>query len=298
MAFLTFVTTCRNRLAHLRQSLPLMLAQPDTACVVVDYDCSEGTADWVAKNHPQATVVRERDRPRFEMARARNCGGFAARSEWIFFVDADVLLAPDFAARVRPLLASGQFYQAWPRDAELWGSAITARADFERLGGYDEVLQGWGKDDDDYYARLVLAGVRYATFPGELLRKLPHDEQARVASFDDANRDRWLSESINHVYCRAKLDLMMLRHEPVPLEVRRRLYDQIGQAVRRSRETGQPLTINVPVMTEETRACGPIQAQLTYQLPRPRGDGQPNPRGASLVPAGLRAASGYGRNTK
>ncbi len=31
-------------------------------------------------------------------------------------------------------------------------------------------------------------------------------------------KDRWVSESINHVYCRAKIDLMLLQQAPLELE--------------------------------------------------------------------------------
>ena len=37
MAFITFITTCRGRLAHLRETLPSFAAQPDAAVIVVDY---------------------------------------------------------------------------------------------------------------------------------------------------------------------------------------------------------------------------------------------------------------------
>jgi predicted glycosyltransferase involved in capsule biosynthesis len=184
MPFLTFITTCRSRLSHLQQSLPTFVAQADAAWVVVDYDCPERSGDWVEQGFPEVKVVRATDRPRFELSRARNLGAAVAESPWLCFIDADVLLAPDFAAQVRPVLAPGHYYQAKPRMIETWGTSICARDDFERVGGYDEVLQGWGKDDDDFYGRLVLAGVSYATFPGELISAISHDDSERVASYD------------------------------------------------------------------------------------------------------------------
>jgi hypothetical protein len=282
MAFLTLVTTCRGRLAHLQQSLPTFVGQQDTAVVVVDYGCPERSGDWVEQHFPEALVVRATDCPRFELSRARNLGGAAARSPWLCFVDADICLSPEFAARVAPLLEPGHYYQAKPRDIETWGTSISARDDFERVGGYDEVLQGWGKEDDDYYARLVLAGVRYATFPGELLRGMKHDDSQRVAHYDV--KDRWLSESINHVYCRAKIDLSLLRRGPLPLDLRRRLYEQVRAAVLDGHRTGKPVQITLPFMKQETRLCGPIEARLVYTLPRPRGDGRPKQTAGSVIP--------------
>jgi hypothetical protein len=81
--------------------------------------------------------------------------------------------------------------------------AVCEAADFEDIGGYDEVMQGWGKDDEDLYARLVMAGVRYVGFPGELVQAIKHSDDERVAHYDV--KDRWLSESINHVYAGQRL---------------------------------------------------------------------------------------------
>lgn len=282
MPLLTFVTTCRGRLAHLRRSLPTFVAQPDAEVVVVDYDCPERSGEWVELSFPQVKVVRVSDRPRFELSRARNLGAAAATSPWLCFVDADIELRPDFVARVRPLLEPGCFYQAKPRTIETWGTSISARADFERVGGYDEVLQGWGKDDDDYYARLVLAGGRHAAFPGELLAPISHGDAERVESYE--LKDRWLSESINFVYCRAKHDLELLRREPLALALRRRLYEEVRAAVLRGREAEGPLEIRIPFLQQETRACGPLEARLSYTLPSPRGEGQPKASASSLIP--------------
>lgn len=282
MPRLTFVTTCRGRLPHLQESLPTFVAQPDVEVVVVDYGCPARSGDWVEQAHPQVKVVRAGERPRFELSRARNLGAAAATAPWLCFVDADVRLAPVFMARVGPLLEPGAFYQAKPRTIETWGTSISARADFERVGGYDEVLQGWGKDDDDYYARLVLAGVRHAAFPGELLLPISHDDAQRVESYE--LEDRWLSESINHVYCRAKHDLELLRREPLSLELRRRLYAEVHAAVVRGREAEGPLEIRIPFLQQETRACGPLEARVSYTLPSPRGEGQPKANASSLIP--------------
>lgn len=279
-AFLSIITTCRGRLEHLKQRLPTFVAQPDAEVIVVDYDCPEKAGDWVEAHFPQVKVVREKNRPRFELSRARNAGASVASAPWLCFIDADVCSMPNFTARLRDLLKPGHYYQASPRTIETWGTAISARADFERLGGYDEVLQGWGKDDDDYYARLDLEGMAHATFPGDLIRALQHDDNARVENYE--LKDRWVNESINHVYCQAKLDWMLLRRAPLELETRKELYASVYAAVLRARQDGGPLELKIPIMTRETRACGPMEVRLSYTLPNPRWTGMPAQNAASL----------------
>jgi len=285
MAFITFVTTCRGRLFHLRETLPSFVRQPDAAVIVVDYGCPDASGDWVEANFPQVEVVRSAESPRFELARARNLGAARVRSPWMCFIDADTRVADDFSERVGPLLHDGRFYHAGLR-LETFGTCICATADFERVGGYDEVIQGWGNEDQDFYARLLLAGVGYGTFPGDALSATSHADSQRVAHYD--MKDRWVSESINHLYCRAKIDLMVLQHAPPGLEMRKKLYAQVHAAVTNARESGKPLTIALPFMAEETRACGPLEAKLVYTLPRPRGDGTPRADAGSLVASFLR----------
>ena len=97
----SLVTTCKGRLAYLKDSLPTWarLRHSDFEIVVVDYDCPDGTADWVRRHRPQLLkrsgadaiqVVKVPDRPRFNLNDARNHGIAAARGKWVITIDSDV----------------------------------------------------------------------------------------------------------------------------------------------------------------------------------------------------------------
>jgi glycosyltransferase involved in cell wall biosynthesis len=277
MPEICFITTCRGRLAHLQQSLPTFVAQAGTSCIVVDYDCPERTAAWIEKEYPRVTVVQATDRPRFELSKARNLGAQAAVAPWLCFVDADVQLSPHFAAVVSPLLQPGFYYHPEPRSVELWGNCICHRDDFTRVEGYDDVLQGWGAEDRDFYTRLELAGVQPRPFPGDLLRSIPHEASARVEHYDV--KDQWLNCTANRIYCRAKLDLMQLKLGNLRRESRIELYNKVYRATLAAHESGQPLEISIPLYREPTRSCGPLEARLIYRLPHPRGDSPLDDRG-------------------
>jgi glycosyltransferase involved in cell wall biosynthesis len=288
MATVTFVTTCRGRLAHLRETLPSLVSQPDTTVVVVDYSCPDKSGDWVEAHFPQVEIVRSADRPVFEVSRARNLGAAIARSPWLCFIDADTRVSGDFCEQIKPLLTDGHYYRARPRTIEMWGTLICGTEDFKRVGGYDEVIQGWGKEDEDLYARLSLAGLRDASFPGSVLQTLSHADGERVAHYD--MKDRWLNESINHVYCRAKIDLILLQQKELELNVRRRLYDKVRAAVIEARDSGKPMMIALPLMTQQTRACGPLETRLVYSLPEPHGSGRLEPKTGRLLGRRLRGS--------
>ena len=180
----SIVTTCKGRLEHLRQSLPIFLAQPGAEVIVVDYDCPQKTRDVVARDFPAARVVALDDAPIFNLARARNLGAAAATGEWLAFIDADILLVPDFADRIAKLREPGQFhhFKITTRDTvSAHGSCLVRQADFAAIEGYDEVVDGYGAEDQDFYFRLTLAGVKEEALDFSLIAKIiRHDNATRV----------------------------------------------------------------------------------------------------------------------
>jgi hypothetical protein len=223
---LTIITTCKGRLAHLKDSLPAMLAS-GAHVVLVDYDCPDSAGDWVEANQPEARLVRVRDRPFFNRCEARNLGAAAADGEWLLFLDADVCPPAGFAALLEPLLTPGAYLLPEPRPAELWGAIVVSKADFDAVGGYDEAFEGWGAEDVDLIERLMIAGVEERAFPGAGLRAIHHapELRARFAPIPDVRTNG----RINSLYRVAKNDLARQRFV-LDLDGRRRLYADIKAA--------------------------------------------------------------------
>lgn len=224
---LAFVTTCMGRLAHLQQTLPRLAAQSGAECILVDYSCPERSGDWAQASVPGVRVVRVENETCFNLARARNAGAAVCDADWICFIDADVLVQPSFSVEVAEALSPGAFYRPDPFDALTWGTVIVARSDFERIGGYDEIIEGWGGEDDDFYARLQMSGSIPAGFPGHFMNGIDHDEADRVKHY--AVKDRLVSQRINALYIRIKLDMSRLVGQAVPADIRRSLYTDLSR---------------------------------------------------------------------
>jgi hypothetical protein len=267
---LCFITTCRGRLAHLQETLPMMVAQPGTETVVVDYDCPERAGDWVEANFPQARVVRSGARPWYEGPRARNLGAQAARAPWLCMLDADTVLAADFAEVVRPLLRPGQFLRPMPRHPNARGMGLCRRQDFDAIDGYDEVLQGYGSDDQDLFWRLAHAGLREGSFPGELIRMIEHDPELRTRFHEQ--KDHRFNSFANHVYCSAKWDLMRVRGK-LSLKTREELYSRAMKTVLDAALQGGTVPLTIPLGRSDRRS-GTVQSYLVYQVTVPAA-GQP-----------------------
>jgi len=284
-ALLAFVVTCKGRLHHLQQSLPGLVHQPNTECIVVDFDCPDRTCEWVSENYPGVRIVHVTDTPRFHLSRARNLGARAATAPRLCFVDADVVVDEAFATTVIPELAedcyfiiphmaAGCDFRPSPLPWGAFGTAICARDDFRRIGGYDEAIEGWGGEDEDLYYRLGQAGVRLAMFPGQWLRAISHDDVERTAHYEI--RDRWLNHRIATLYLHVKYDLgRQLGSNALSLESRQRIFHEIRDTlVRDARRgaTGSSFEVTLPDRIEVSVQAGwTINRRWVYGLaPQPQ----------------------------
>ena len=203
MPTLALVTTCKGRLEHLRQTLPAMLRVGADETIVVDYDCPDGTARWLAEQHPEVRCIVRRDAPGFNTSIARNLGWRASSADWVLFVDADVAPATGLRDWRRSRREERAFYCVGRQGAgDLCGTALVERSALERIGGYDERFGGWGCEDLDLYERLRRAGYREKPLPRELLAAIPHDDELRTRFLGPGSRGS--QYAVNQAYLTLK----------------------------------------------------------------------------------------------
>lgn len=208
MASISVVITCKGRLEHLRQTLPLLARNlPDAEIILVDYDCPDRCGDWAEASVPGVTVVRVRNRPMFNLAKARNLGIARAGAPWLLLADADVLFSAPLPASVTVLMRAPAILLPDPRPAERFGTMLVPRADALAIGGYDETFEGWGAEDEDFLLRLEHRGLARRSFDGAGLGVIGHDDALR-SQFHD--RGRALAWTLNCLYLAAKHDLSRL----------------------------------------------------------------------------------------
>ena len=220
-----------------------MASHPGTSCVVVDYSCPDDCGAWVERTYPQVKVVRVPDREHFQASDARNIGVRAADAPWVCFVDADIKLDASFADTVRLLLRENRFLCAAPVERGMGGTVVCARSDFDRIGGYDRALLGYGGEDFDLYGRLVYIGVVRDTFPSQLLTLLEHDDALRVRHHQVKSMAANLT--INNLYRQVKYDLMKLADGELPEPTRQQLYKTVQKYVAESLSSDEPKTLRV-----------------------------------------------------
>lgn len=243
---ISFVVSSKNRLDHLRRTLPTLIAQPDSNTIVVDYACAQESGAWAAATYPTARVVRVEQATDFNKARASNLGAAQASGQWICFVDADVLLAADFFAVASAQLRPGTFLRF---SAQTPGLVICSREDFRAIGGFDETFVGWGCEDDDLQTRLRLFGLQPQMLPGGLFSIIEHGDEERTAHHVIA--DKWLSLRINGMYFQIKTDLARtLGMISLPQDDLRRIYDEVRRTILANPAGPAEIRVDMPPQTD------------------------------------------------
>jgi glycosyltransferase involved in cell wall biosynthesis len=267
---LSLITTCKNRLPHLKQTLPLMLRQPRAEVIVVDYGCEQGTAAWVKENHPAAKLVEVNDDPVFCLARARNLGAKEASHDLLCFIDADVLLHQDLVEWLDLNQKPNGFYM-YPEPAviELFGFVIVPRKHFFRIAGYDEAFSGWGGEDTDLYERLMRVGLSQFSVSKETISPILHGDELRQFGKDAGGvGSRWEALAIQDLYMAIKRDSWKLTNREIELEKRKELLEFIklkrDEAMREGLDAFE-VSINVPMHSSYNILRG-----LSYRTPTKR----------------------------
>lgn len=268
---LSFITTCKNRLPHLKQTLPLMLQQPHSEVIVVDYGCEQGTAAWVKEHHPAAKLVQVNDDPVFCAARARNMGARNASHKVFCFVDADVLLHLEFGKWLELNEDPNGFY-VYPgqKAPELAGFLIVAREHFFKVDGYDEAIRGWGGEDKDLCERLARTGLSTSLVPQGSISPISHgDELRQLDKHEGGFGNKQETLSMHQLYRAIKRDSWRLTGQEIELEKRKELLTYITMKREEAVVEGQDafeISINIPLDSKHNAYLNALRG-LSYKIP-------------------------------
>lgn len=265
---LSFITTCKGRRQHLAETLPKLAQQADTETIVVDYDCPDGTAEWVQENFPAVKLVRVENAPVFNIARARNLGAGQATSPWLFFVDADVQVHSGFSTAVLPMLDPTHYFQCIHDRKALVGSILLPQRVFTAIGGYDDVFEGWGGEDVDLSRRIEWSGLSPVELPAYLLDTIHHNTELRTRFYQNQDIETgWL---INQMYLRIKHDMMSLERTELPRAVRAKLYAGVRQEISAARAEQREVSLTLSAGWQPFVADREIEQSLTVRVRRRR----------------------------
>lgn len=185
----SIVAVCMNRHQTLRKVLARWRTVNKTnEIIILDWSSNPPLRDIVMEHpDPRIKFIRVNNEPEWVLSRAYNLAIRASSRSTVVRTDCDYLLAEDFVD-VHPLPKSGpsRFYAGNYRlarnanEVHLNGAVVIRRADFFKVGGYDERIQTYGWDDEDLYTRLEKVGVKKSDISYKHITHVPHDDNARA----------------------------------------------------------------------------------------------------------------------
>ncbi len=158
---ISVITTCKNRLYYLKDTIESYVACPRVReVVVVDFDSTPPLVDEMMPDESEKlNLIRVNNQPIWKIGLAQNIGASFVKSDIFLKIDCDVAIKYiDFY--VDDLIKSnGVFYRGKHGDGVSSGLLLIKKRDFDRVGGYNEWISGWGGDDTDLYERLIESGL-------------------------------------------------------------------------------------------------------------------------------------------
>lgn len=195
-------------LPTLLESLAPVRHDPEFEVIVVDNGSTDNTAE-IARAHGTNVVSMKRSR----VGAGRNRGANAARGDLLAFLDADVIVTPQWLSDIRAVAASpsdvitgdvydivdkpswierhwfGAFYVRGAKSYLNGGNLVISRQNFAKVGGFDEqMISG---EDVDFCQRAAAIGIRVS--PNRKLRVLHKGYPSTAAQF--IRREAWHGRS-------------------------------------------------------------------------------------------------------
>jgi len=189
---ISVVTVCMNRREHLLASAPRVAAWPHHAeHLIVDWSSREPLRSDELPGDPRLRLLRVEGESRWNLCRAYNFALAHARGPWLLKLDADAWPTQRFdpAAPALRLTDGGPLCAFGSGPGGRKGQMLIERALFEAVGGFHELMLGYGFDDKDLQARLWLhSGMETAVIPADWLAVITHGDEERAGQQRAARR--------------------------------------------------------------------------------------------------------------
>ncbi len=179
-----------NRQEHLRATAPKVAAWPHHGeHLIVDWSSTVPVRREELPADPRIRLLRVEGERRWSLCRAYNFAVDQARGDGVLKLDADAWPTQAFDPFLPALRLPGDGAPGEPVVVCAFGSGpegrkgqfLMARALFEAVGGFHELLVGYGFDDKDLMARLhQCTGEETRFLPQEWIGVIPHSDAERA----------------------------------------------------------------------------------------------------------------------
>jgi glycosyltransferase involved in cell wall biosynthesis len=221
---ISFCTTCKGRLEHLKQTLPLNLKNnegyPNTEFVILNYDSNDGLEEWIKENFQKELAsgkiryARYTPAEHFKMAHAKNMAHRLATGDVVCNLDADNITGPGFAGWLNEQFSKNPEIYISPRnhalqrmlkmvtgiqptEAALSGRIAMTKRNFDAIRGYDEQrFNGYGREDTTLAMQAShLHTLSHVIVPREIIGSaIEHSDKKRIENMEPVHQDDFLNK--------------------------------------------------------------------------------------------------------
>ena len=194
---ISYCTAIRNRLHHLKQTLPVNLRERPGAgvqFVLMDYNSSDGLEEYISSTYKREisagriVYYRETSAGHFDRCHARNMAFKLGEGDILSNLDADNFLGDGYSDYVQSVFdSSSQVFVSAMHNAFGIGNAMgkiaMRKEDFAITGGYDEQFNGYGFEDEDLHNRCGILGLLPVIIQNpRFLSYIAHEDSERVSN--------------------------------------------------------------------------------------------------------------------
>lgn len=219
---ISIISANMNRDNNLVEAIKSWIIHPQVAEIVIVDWSSEAPVDQTLAQSKiydrRIRVIRVENQEKWHLSRAFNLALHHSSFQKILKLDADHVLSQDFFRHndLKPYeFICGDWKTASLGQQYVNGAVYGPRSAFIGVNGWDERINTYGWDDDDFYARLQSFGLYRRGFEGESIHHLEHSDwerkrnQPNVVSLEQSikkNREMVLSSTPwNFRYARTTL---------------------------------------------------------------------------------------------
>lgn len=167
--------------------------------VVVDWASPDDLQEYLATiEDPKLAWISTKKPEHFSLSGARNLGGMYLITQnisvdMIAFIDADVLLPIDFLTKnLEGVEAATSFFfqrnKTVKGDLSIWGSCICPFRAWRDIR-YNEAIDTYGEEDNEFYSVMVERGYRKRTLKTEGIEIIPHSDELRMQFYRENPED-------------------------------------------------------------------------------------------------------------
>lgn len=195
-----------NRVQHLKETLPENLKVvrfPLSDFVLLNYNSGDNLHEWVLKNFKKELksgklkYFKTSTPQTFKVCHAKNAAHKLATGIHLVNLDADNYITKGYISSLLTHTSIGNDVTWFPPSESVYGGGmgrISIRKDiFLKLGGYDELMFGWGYEDQDLVKRAEAFGYKIGNILPYLSKFIKHDDSLRITpenKSDVGNRNK------------------------------------------------------------------------------------------------------------